>query len=170
MALDSDRPGLSFCSAFAWMVGLFPMLLESLLSWKSCYCCLVVKSCPPLLSTPGSPILHHLGIRSNSCPLSWWWYLVISSPVVPFSFFAFRLSQHKSPLQWVGSSHQVAKVLEFQLHYQSFQWIFRVDFLRIDQPYFPAVQGTLKSLLQYHNSKASFSALTAIHNHRTRRA
>ena len=32
-------------------------------------------------------------------------------------------------LQWVGPSHQVAKVLEFQLQPQSFQWIFTVDFL-----------------------------------------
>jgi len=38
---------------------------------------------------------------------------------------AFTLSQHQGLFQWVGSSHQVAKVLEFQL--QSFQWIFRVD-------------------------------------------
>ena len=32
-------------------------------------------------------------------------------------------------VKWVSSSHQVAKVLEFQLQHQSFQWIFRVDFL-----------------------------------------
>ena len=32
--------------------------------------------------------------------------------------------------QWVSSSHQVAKVLEFQLQCQFFQWIFRTDFLR----------------------------------------
>ena len=31
--------------------------------------------------------------------------------------------------QWVSSSHQVAKVLEFQLQHQSFPWIFRTDFL-----------------------------------------
>ena len=31
--------------------------------------------------------------------------------------------------QWVSSSHQVAKVLEFQLQHLSFQWIFRTDFL-----------------------------------------
>ena len=31
--------------------------------------------------------------------------------------------------QWVSSLHQVAKVLEFQLQHQSFQWIFRTDFL-----------------------------------------
>ena len=34
-----------------------------------------------------------------------------------------------SLFQWVGSSHQVAKVLELLLQHQSFQWIFRVDFL-----------------------------------------
>ena len=42
----------------------------------------------------------------------------------------------------------------FQLHHQSFQWIFRTDFLRIDWFDLPAVQGTLKSLLQHHNSSA----------------
>ena len=39
------------------------------------------------------------------------------------------LSQHQSLFQQVGSSHQVAKVLELQPQHQSFQWIFRVDFL-----------------------------------------
>ena len=42
---------------------------------------------------------------------------------------AFSLSQHQSHFQWVNSSRQVAKVLEFQLQHQSFQWIFRTDFL-----------------------------------------
>ena len=42
---------------------------------------------------------------------------------------AFNISQHQSLLKWVRSSHQVAKVLEFQLQHQSFQWIFRIDFL-----------------------------------------
>ena len=42
---------------------------------------------------------------------------------------AFNLSQHQGLFQWVGSSHQVAKVLELQLEHQPFQWIFRVDFL-----------------------------------------
>ena len=58
-------------------------------------------------------------------------------------------------VQWVGSSYQVAKVLELQLQHQSFQWIFRVDFLRIDWFDLLAVQETLKSLLQHHSSKAS---------------
>ena len=49
---------------------------------------------------------------------------------------------------YVSSLHQVAKVLEFQLQHQSFQWIFRTDWLDL-----LAVQGTLKSLLQHHSSK-----------------
>ena len=39
----------------------------------------------------------------------------------------FNLSQHQGLFKWVSSSHQVAKVLEFQLQHQSFQWIFRTD-------------------------------------------
>ena len=42
---------------------------------------------------------------------------------------AFNLSQHQGLFQWVSSSHQVAKVLELQLQHQSFQWIFRNNFL-----------------------------------------
>ena len=42
---------------------------------------------------------------------------------------AFNLSQYQGLFQWVGFSHQVAKVLELQFHHQSFQQIFRVDFL-----------------------------------------
>ena len=41
----------------------------------------------------------------------------------------FNLSQHQGLFKWVISSHQVAKVLEFQLQHQSLQWIFRSDFL-----------------------------------------
>ena len=52
-----------------------------------------------------------------------------SYPLSPLSLPVFNLSQHQGLFQWVGSSHQVAKVLEVQLQHQSFQWIFRVDFL-----------------------------------------
>jgi len=41
----------------------------------------------------------------------------------------FNLSQHQNLFQWVISSHQVAKIMKLQLQHQSFQWIFRVDFL-----------------------------------------
>ena len=50
-----------------------------------------------------------------------------SHPVSPSFPSAFNLSQHPGLFKWVGSSHLVAKVLEFK--HQSFQWIFRVDFL-----------------------------------------
>ena len=42
---------------------------------------------------------------------------------------AFNHNQHQSLFKWVNSWHQVAKVLEFWLQHQSFQWIFRTDFL-----------------------------------------
>ena len=50
------------------------------------------------------------GACSNSCPLSRWCHLTISSSVIPFNF-----SQHQGLFQWVSCSHQVAKGLEFQL-------------------------------------------------------
>ena len=54
---------------------------------------------------------------------------------------AFILSQHQSLFQGVSFSHQVAKVLKFQLQHQSFQWVFRTDFLEDDWLDLLAVQG-----------------------------
>ena len=48
----------------------------------------------------------------------------LSSPAPP----TFNLCQHQGLFQWVGSSHQVVKVLELQLQHQSLQWIFSTDF------------------------------------------
>ena len=57
--------------------------------------------CDPLdCSMPDSSGLHYLPVCSNSCPLSWWCYLIISSSVTP-SPFAFNLSQHQGLFQWV---------------------------------------------------------------------
>ena len=75
----------------------------------------------------------------------------LSSPSPP----TFNLSQHQSLFKWVSSSPQVVKVLEFQLQHQNFQRIFRTDFSSMDWLDLLAVQGTLKSLLQHHSSKAS---------------
>ena len=52
-----------------------------------------------------------------------------SHPLSSLSPHAFNLSQLQVLSQWVSSSHQVAKLLEFQLQHQSFQWTFRTDFL-----------------------------------------
>ena len=73
--------------------------------------------CPPL----------SLRVCSNPCPLSQWCHLIISSSATPF--FCFSLSQHQGLFHLVISSHQVARVLDLQLQHQSFQWIFRGDFL-----------------------------------------
>ena len=75
-----------------------------------------------------------------------------SHPLLPPSP-AFNLSQHQVLFQRVSYSHQVAKVLEFQVN-QSFQRIFRIDFLRMDWFDLLVVQETLRSL-QYHSFKAS---------------
>ena len=63
---------------------------------------------------------------ANSCPSSWWCHATISSSAVPFSscLQSFLVSG-----KWVSSLHRLAKVLELQLQHQSFQWIFRTDFL-----------------------------------------
>ena len=52
-----------------------------------------------------------------------------SHPLLSPSPPAFNLSLHQGLFKWISSSHQVVKVLEFQLQHQSFQWIFRTDFL-----------------------------------------
>ena len=65
------------------------------------------------------------GVYPNSCPLSWWYHPTMSSPSPP----AFNLSQHHGLFQWVSSSYQVDKGLEFQLQHQSFQWTPRNDLL-----------------------------------------
>ena len=70
----------------------------------------------------------------------------LSSPSPP----AFNLSQHQGLFQWVSSSHQV-----LELQHQSFHEYSGLISFRIDWFDFPAVQGTLKSLLQHHSSKVS---------------
>ena len=67
------------------------------------------------------------GVYPNSCPLSRWCHPAISSSVVPSP--TPNPSQHQGLFQWVNFSHQVAKVLEFQLQHQSFQWTPRTDLL-----------------------------------------
>ena len=92
-------------------------------------------------------------IYSDSCPLSKWCHPTISSSSP--TPLAFNLSKHHRHFKWVSSSHQVAKVLEFQLHTcpsneYSGLISFKMDWLDLF-----AVQGTLKNLLQQHSSKTS---------------
>ena len=94
------------------------------------------------------------GICWNSCPFSRWCHSTIPSSVTSFASCPQSFPASGS-FKWVSSSHHVAKALEFQLQHQSFQWILRTDFLRIDWFNLLAVRGTLRSLLQHHSSKAS---------------
>ena len=97
-------------------------------------CCSVPKSCLTLwipidFSRPGFPVLQYfLGFAQTH--VHWVGDAIQPShPLSPPSPPALNLSQHQGLFQWVGSSHQVSKVLELQLQHQSSQLIFRVDFL-----------------------------------------
>ena len=102
------------------------------------------------------------GVYPNSCPLSRWWHPAISSSVVPFSSCPQSLPASRSfPMSqlftWGGQSIGVsasASVLPMNTQDWSGCWMDWLDLL--------AVQGTLKRLLQYHNSKASILQHSAV--------
>ena len=140
----------------------------------------VAQSCLTLCdhmnhSTPGLPVHHQLpeftqthihGVSDAIQPSH-----PRSSPSPP----APNPSQHQSLFQWVNSSHEVAKVLEFQLQHHSFQRNPRVDFLqnglvgspcspRDDQESSPTPQ--FKSINSLALSLPHSPTLTSIHDHR----
>ena len=103
-------------------------------------------------STPGLPVHHQLP-ESTQTHVHWVSDAIQPSHPPSFSSSALNLSQHQGLFKWVSSSHQVAKVLAFQLQHQSFQWNSGLISFRMDWLDLLAVQGTLKSLLQHHSSK-----------------
>ena len=120
----------------------------------------VAQSCPTLCDTMDCSMpsftVHHQLLELAKTHVHWVGGAIQpshprSSPSPP----AFNLSQHQGLFQWVSSSCQVAKVLEFQLQHQYFQWVFRIDFLEDWLVWSPCSPRTLKSLLQHCNSKAS---------------
>ena len=124
----------------------------------------VAQSCPTLYdpmnrSTPGLPVHHqlpeftqtHVHQVSDAIHPSH----PLSSPSPP----APNPSQHQSIFQWVNTSHEVAKYWSFSFSFSPSNEhpgliSFRMDWLNL-----LAVQGTLKSLLQHHSSKASILQL-----------
>ena len=94
----------------------------------------VTQSCPTLWDPmshrmPGLPVHHQLP-ESTQTYVHWIGDAIqtsrpLSSPSPP----ALNRSVHQGLFQWASSLHQVAKVLEFQLQHQSFQWTPRTDFL-----------------------------------------
>ena len=95
----------------------------------------VAQSCPALrnpmdCSTLGFPNHHQLPKLAQT-HVHWVGDAIqpfhpLSSPSPP----AFNLSQHQGLFKWVSSSHQMARLLKFQLQHQPFQWIFRTDLLQ----------------------------------------
>ena len=94
--------------------------------------CSVTKLCPtrwdPVdCSMPYFPVLHHLWEFAQTY-VHW-----VSDAIQPSHLLfspstpAFNISQHHGLFEWIRSLHQVAKLLELQLQYQSFQWIFKFD-------------------------------------------
>ena len=95
---------------------------------------LVVQSCltlgdPVDCSTPGLAV-HHQLLEFTQTHVHWVGDVIQPShPLSSPSPSAFNLSQRQGLVKWVSALLQVAKVLEFRLQHQSFQWIFRTDFL-----------------------------------------
>ena len=129
------------------------------------FCCSVAKSCWTLCnhmdcSTPGFPVLHYLPEFAQTHVHWVGGAIQPSNPLLPSPPPAFSLSQHQGLFQWISSSHQVAKVLELKLQHQSFQQISRLN-RPVGLTDFLAIWGTLKSLLQYYNSKSSILQCSA---------
>ena len=95
----------------------------------------VAQSCPTLCdpmnrSTPGLTVHHQLLESTQTHVHGVGDAIQPSHPLLSSSPSALNLSKHQGIFQWVSSSHQVVKVLEFQLQNQSFQWIPRTDLLQ----------------------------------------
>ena len=95
---------------------------------------LVDQLCPTLCdtmdwSTLGFPVHHQLPepVQTHVHRVSD--AIQPSHPLLSPSPPTFNLSQHQDLFQWDSSSKQVAKILQFHPQHQSFQWIFRPDFL-----------------------------------------
>ena len=90
-----------------------------------------VQLCDPMdCTTPSLPVHHQLPEFAQT-HVHWVDDTIqpshlLSSPSPP----AFNLCQHQGLFQSVSSSHQVSKVLEFQLQHKCFQWIFRTYLLK----------------------------------------
>ena len=94
------------------------------------------------------------GVHSDARPSNQWWHPAIS-PLLSPSPPAPNPSQHQGLFKWVSSSHQVAKILSFSFSINPSNKYSGLISSRIDRLGLLAIQGTCKSLLQHHSSKAS---------------
>ena len=133
----------------------------------------VAQLCPTLwdpmdCSMPGLPVHHQLPefteIHAHCVSDAIQQSHPLSSPSPP----AFNLSQHQGLFQWVGSSHQVAKVLEFQFSSSPFNECSGLISFRIDWLDHLVVQGTLLQSKSINSLALSFlysPTLTSIHDY-----
>ena len=125
---EVQREGIRVCM---WLIH-FPVSSD----WQRCEAVQfssVAHSCPTLCdprnhSTPGLPVHHQLPEFTQTHAYRVGDTIQPSHPLSSPSPPAPKPSHHQGLFQWVNSSHQMAKVLEFQPQHQCFQW-FRVDFL-----------------------------------------
>ena len=113
-----QEPNLTFC-LFNFLI-----LFQFLIFGSFFCCCSVAKLCPTLCdpidcNTPGFPVLHHFLEFVQT--LVYW----VSDAIQPShhlslpSLPALNLSQHQGLFQWIGSSHQVAKLLELNICFKN---------------------------------------------------
>ena len=114
-----ERVAISFSNAWNWKVKVKSLSHVQLLAtpWTAAYQALPSMGFSRQEYWSGMPL---------PSPIHWvgdaiWPSLPLSSLSPP----ALNLYQHQGLFQWISSSQQVAKLLEFQLQHQSFQWIFR---------------------------------------------
>ena len=114
------------------------------------------------------------GVYPNSCLLNRWCHLTIPSSVVPFSSCPQSFPASGSS-KWVSPPHQVAKILEFQLQHESFQWTPRTDLLKnglVGSPCSPRDSQEFSPTPQFKSISSSVLSLlhsptlTSIHDHR----
>ena len=125
-------------------------------------------------STPGFPVHHQLPELAQTHVHRVSDAIQPSHPLSSPFPHTFNLSHHQGIFQWVSSSHQVAKVLEFQLQHQSFQWELRTDFFEdwlLGSPYRPGDSQESSPTPQFKSSNSlAFSflyspTLTSIYDH-----
>ena len=139
----------------------------------------VSQSCPTLwdpmnCSMSSLPVQHQL-LESTQTHVHWVGDATQPShPLLSPSPPALNLAQHQGLFKWVSSSHQVAKVLEFQLQHQSLQWTPRTDLLYdglVGSPCSPRDSQESPPTTQFKNINSSVLSflysltLTSIHDH-----
>ena len=105
-------------------------------------------------STSGFPVHHQLPELAQT-HVHWVDDAIQTSHPLFLSSPAFNVSQNQGLFQWLSSSNQWPKYWSFSFSVSPSNGYSGLIPLRIDWLDLLAVQGTLKSLLQHHSSKAS---------------